>query len=105
MFGKDEKKALTRLAVLSVGWPVGLDRFYDGKIKEGVLSILGWVSVFSSIMFLAPCPSHSHGAESVSKVASTDPLIILPLCLGAYGAFLVIRKGFRLLRQFETAEG
>ena len=104
MFRKEEKKALTRLAVLSIGWPLGLDRFYDGKVKEGLLSAIGWLSVFSSIMFLAPCPGHSHGAETVSSLDSPNALIVLPLCLGAYGAFLVLRKGFRLLRQFESAE-
>ena len=35
---------------------------------------------------------------------SPDPLIILPLIAGLYGIYLIIRKGFRLAKQFETAE-
>ena len=102
MLSKDEKKSVTRIALLSIGWPVGLDRFYDGKIKEGVLSLIGWIAVFGSICALTPCPSKFDGG--ITTVESINPLIIIPLALGAYGGYLVIRKGFRLLRQFENAE-
>ncbi len=104
MFRKEEKKALTRLALLSIGWPAGLDRFYDGKTRDGVLSVIGWAAVLGSIMFMAPCPSKYQAGASIATMSETNPLIVLPLALGAYGAFLVLRKGFRLLRQFETAE-
>jgi len=105
MFRKEEKKSLTRLAVLSIGWGLGLDRFYDGKTRDGILSIIGWGLIFGSIMFLAPCHGYDYtnGAKEVSDM-SINPLIILPFGLGLYGVVLVIRKGFRLLRQFETAE-
>ena len=104
MFRKDEKKALTRLALLSIGWPVGLDRFYAGQVRDGVLSVVGWILVFGSIMYLAPCPSEFQAGKDLSSMSDPNPLVILPLVLGAYGGFLVIRKGFRLLRQFEAAE-
>ena len=102
MLNKDEKKAITRIALLSIGWPLGLDRFYDGKIKDGALSLVGWVLVFGSLCALTPCPSKFDGA--ITSMPEVNPLIIAPLVLGAYGAYLVIRKGFRLLRQFEAAE-
>ena len=35
---------------------------------------------------------------------SPNPLIILPLVSGAYGGFLIIKKAFRLAKQFEKAE-
>jgi len=35
---------------------------------------------------------------------SPNPLIILPLLAGAYGGFLIIKKAFRLAKQFENAE-
>ena len=104
MFRKEEKKALTRLAVLSFGWPIGLDRFYERKAKEGILSLVGWVLIFGSLMFFAPCHAHSHGGQAISNIENPNPLVVMPLAFGAYGAFLVLRKGFRLLRQFESAE-
>ena len=105
MLRKDEKKALSRLAILSVGWGLGLDRFYDGRTRDGFLSIIGWALIFGSLMFLSPCHGYdySSGAKEMSDM-STNPLIIVPLGFGVYGAFLVIRKGFRLFRQFESAE-
>ena len=35
---------------------------------------------------------------------SPNPFIILPLLAGAYGGFLIIKKAFRLAKQFENAE-
>ncbi len=104
MFRKEEKKALTRIGLLAIGWPIGLDRFYDGRTREGVFSLLGWAVIFGSLMFLTPCP-YEYGSTGKQMVDMTpEPLIILPLVLGAYGGFLVLRKGFRLLRQFESSE-
>ena len=56
-------------------------------------------------MLLSPCHGYEYG-EGVKTASemSVNPLIVLPLGLGVYGAILVLRKGFRLLRQFETAE-
>ncbi len=101
MLRKEEKKAITRLAVLSIGWPAGLDRFYDGQVRDGIASIIGWLAIFTSICLLSPCPSKF---ESGANFVSPNPLVIIPLVLGVYGVFLVIRKGFRLLRQFETSD-
>ena len=105
MFRKDEKKALTRLAVLAVGWGLGLDRFYEGKTRDGFLSLIGWALIFGSLMFLSPCHGYDYvdGAENF-KDMSVNPLIILPFGFSVYGVVLVLRKGFRLLRQFESAE-
>ena len=105
MFRKEEKKAITRLAVLSVGWGLGLDRFYEGKTRDGFLSIIGWALIFGSLMLLFPCHGYDYasGSKEMSDM-SLNPLIIAPLGFGVYGAILVLRKGFRLLRQFETAE-
>ena len=106
MFRKEEKKSLTRIALLTVGWGVGLDRFYEGRIKDGFLSLIGWGLIFISLIKLSPCHSYKYaeGAKDIADM-TPDPLILLPLALGIYGSILVIRKGFRLLRQFESAEG
>ena len=105
MFRKEEKKSLTRLALLSIGWGVGLDRFYDGKTRDGFFSLIGWLLIFGSLMILSPCHGYDYaeGGKTMADM-SLNPLIILPFGLGLYGFVLVVRKGFRLLRQFETAE-
>ena len=38
-----EKKALTRLFLLGIGAPIGLDRFYEGDVTGGFLAILGFI--------------------------------------------------------------
>ena len=105
MLRKEEKKAMTRIALLSVGWGLGLDRFYEGKTRDGFLSLLGWAAIFGSLMVLLPCHGYDYasGSKDFSDV-SISPLIIAPLGFGVYGAVLVLRKGFRLLRNFESAE-
>ena len=104
MLRKEEKKALTRLVLLSFGWGIGLDRFYDGKTRDGILSLIGWLAIFASLIALSPCHGYDY-SEGVKNYAdmSGNPLIIIPVGLGVYGITLVIRKGFRLLRQFENA--
>ncbi len=105
MFRKDEKKAITRLALLSVGWGLGLDRFYEGRNKDAFLSLVGWAAIFISLMLLSPCHGYDYaeGGKNLSEM-SFNPFIIIPFGFGLYGATLVVRKGFRLLRQFEAAE-
>ena len=105
MFRKEEKKSLTRLLLLSIGWPIGLDRFYDGKTKDGLLSLIGWALIFGSLMILSPCHGYDYASGGKEIVdMNINPVIILPLAIGAYGGILVLRKGFRLLRQFENSE-
>ena len=105
MFRTEEKKSLTRLALLSIGWGVGLDRFYEGRTKDGIFSIIGWSLIFGSLIFLSPCNGidYSEGVKSYSDF-TLNPLSIFPFGFGIYGATLIIRKGFKLLRSFESAE-
>ena len=105
MLRKDEKRSLTRLLLLSIGWGVGLDRFYEGRTKDGILSIIGWALVFGAILYLSPCHSvdYSQGVKTYSD-ASLTRLIIFPIGFAAFGVILIIRKGFKLLRSFEAAE-
>jgi TM2 domain-containing membrane protein YozV len=66
-----EKKALTRLFLLCVGAPLALDRFYEGDVTGGILAILGLWALF---------------------------WLIIPVLVWA---FLVLKKIFVLLREFE----
>ena len=74
MLRKTEKKALTRLFLLGVGAPIGLDRFYEGDVTGGFLAILGFILAAVTVVGLF--------------------IWILPF----------VSKTFLLLREFESAE-
>ncbi len=104
MFKKDEKNSVIRGIFLVTGWGLGLDRFYEGDRKGGILSIVGWSITFFSFLSLK-CSGYEY-VEGVKNYAdyTPNPLIILPLLAGAYGGFRIIKKAFRLAKQFENAE-
>ena len=52
MLRKTEKKALTRLFLLGVGAPIGLDRFYEGDVTGGFLAILGFILAVVTVVGL-----------------------------------------------------
>tara|TARA_Y100001968_G_C19142332_1_gene612044 strand:- start:542 stop:769 length:228 start_codon:yes stop_codon:yes gene_type:complete len=74
MLRKTEKKALTRLFLLGVGAPIGLDRFYEGDVTGGFLAILGFILAVVTVVGLF--------------------IWIFPF----------VSKTFLLLREFESAE-
>ena len=74
MLRKKEKQTLTRLFLLGVGAPIGLDRFYEGDITGGFLAILGFIVALITVVGLL--------------------VWIFPF----------VSKNFRLLREFEDAE-
>ena len=74
MLRKKEKQTLTRLFLLGVGAPIGLDRFYEGDVTGGFLAILGFLVALITVVGLL--------------------VWIVPF----------ISKTFRLLREFENAE-
>ena len=73
MLRKAEKKALTRLFLLGVGAPIGLDRFYEGDVTGGFLAILGFLIALITVVGLL--------------------VWIFPF----------VSKTFRLLKEFESA--
>ena len=72
--------------------------------KRQVLSIIGWSITFFTFLYLK-CSGYEYvdGVKNYSDY-SPNPLIVLPLLAGAYGGFLIIKKAFRLAKQFENAE-
>ena len=46
---KKEKKVITSTIALLIGWPVGLDKFLEGKPRRGFQIFLGWL--ISGIVF------------------------------------------------------
>tara|TARA_Y100000589_G_scaffold208108_1_gene196240 strand:- start:305 stop:616 length:312 start_codon:yes stop_codon:yes gene_type:complete len=103
MFKEKEKNSIVRGIFLLGGWGFGLDRFYEGDKKGGILSIIGWSITFLSFLYLK-CSGYEY-AEGVKNYNeySPNPLIIIPILAGAYGIFLIIKKAFRLAKQFENA--
>ena len=77
---------------------------YEGDKKGGILSIVGWGIIFTSFFYLK-CSGIEYvdGVKDYSNY-STNPFIVLPLIAGLYGAYLIIRKAFKLAYQFENAE-
>ena len=103
MFKEKEKNSIVRGIFLIGGWGLGLDRFYEGDKKGGILSIIGWSITFFSFLYLK-CSGYEY-VEGVKnyKDYSTNPFIIIPILAAAYGIFLIIKKAFRLAKQFENA--
>ena len=103
MFKEKEKNSIVRGIFLLGGWGLGLDRFYEGDKKGGILSIIGWSITFFSFLYLK-CSGYEYvdGVKDF-KDYSPNPLLILPILAGSYGIFLIIRKTFRLAKQFEKA--
>jgi len=104
MLRNQEKNSVVRGIFLIVGWGLGLDRFYEGDKKGGFLSIIGWSISFLSFIFLI-CSGYEYfeGVKNYSDY-SPNPLITSTLLAGVYGGFLIIKKAFRLAKQFENAE-
>ena len=102
MLKKEEKNSIVRGTFLLIGWGLGLDRFYEGDKKGGFLSILGWAIIFFGFLYLK-CSGYEYidGVKN-SQEYSPNPLIILPLIAGAFGGFRIIKKFFRLAKQFES---
>ena len=103
MFKEKEKNSIVRGIFLIGGWGLGLDRFYEGDKKGGILSIIGWSIIFFSFLYLK-CSGYEYvdGVKDYSNY-SPNPLIILPTIAGVYGIYLIIRKAFRLAKQFENS--
>ena len=103
MFKEKEKNSIVRGIFLIAGWGLGLDRFYEGDKKGGILSIIGWSITFFSFLYLK-CSGYEYveGVKTYNDY-SPNPLIIIPILAIAYGLFLIIKKAFRLAKQFENA--
>ena len=59
MLKDKEKNSVVRGIFLIGGWGLGLDRFYEGDKKGGVLSIIGWSITFFTFLYLKSV-SYTH---------------------------------------------
>jgi len=103
MLKEKEKNSIVRGIFLIGGWGLGLDRFYEGDKKGGILSIIGWSITFLSFIYLK-CSGYEYveGVKNYNDY-SPNPFIIIPILAGSYGILLIIKKAFRLAKQFEKA--
>ena len=104
MLRNQENNSLIMRNIINRWLGLALDRFYEGDKKGDFLSIIGWGITFFSFLFLKYSRNeYVDGVKNYSDYSS-NPLIVIPLLAGAYGGFLIIKKGFRLAKQFENAE-
>ena len=104
MLKNKEKKFCSKSYFLIGAWGLGLDWFYERDKKGRVCSIIGWSITFFTFPYLK-CSGYKYVVDDVKNYSdySPNPLIVLPLLAGAYGGFLIIKKAFRLAKQFENA--
>ena len=71
-----KKNSVVREIFLIGAWGLGLDRFYEGDKKGGILSIIGWSITFFSFIFLK-CSGYEYveGVKNYSDY-SPNPLIV-----------------------------
>ena len=95
MLRKKEKKAIASIFLLLLGWPLGLDRFFEGDKKKGFIAFIAWPLGFYSLIGLGYL-----GSEYM--IAVFGFLIILGLMF--YGLFRVLRKLVIVSRVFVDAD-
>ena len=96
MLRKKEKKAITSIIALLIGWPVGLDQFLEKNNGKGIQSLIGWliIGIFFLVGFglLASGDDTGFGFWVISALG------------GLVGIVCILIKLVDKLRAFEEAE-
>jgi len=95
MLRKKEKKAITSIIALLIGWPVGLDQFLEGNNSKGIQSIIGWFLV--TLFFFVGIGSFGMGDKY-------EGILLISALGGIAGAILIYGKLLVKLKAFEKAE-
>ena len=93
MFRKKEKKALSSIFMLLIGWPLGLDQFFEGKTKKGIFTTIGWT--VTALMFL-----YGLGLKGYF----TGVALLIAVLFTLAGSFQACKKLFRVTRAFVDAD-
>ena len=93
MFRKKEKKALSSIFMLLIGWPVGLDQFFEGKNKKGISTTIGWT--VTALMFL-----YGLGLRGYY----TGVVLLFALLFTMVGSLQACKKLFKITRAFVDAD-
>ncbi len=91
MLRKKEKKAVASIFMLLIGWPIGLDQFFEGKTRDGVLTLIGWLIVLIAFLISFSSPA-------------ANGLILIPLLAIPVGLFCITKKLVAKTRAFVEAD-
>ena len=94
MLRKKEKKAIASIIALLIGWPVGLDKFLEGKSKRGFQIFIGWL--ITGIAFSFGLYQYT-GGDGIG-------LLIFSLIAISIGTIFFLSELVANLRMFEEAE-
>ena len=89
MLRKKEKKAFASIFMLIIGWPIGLDQFFEGKNKKGISTTIGWT--VTALLFL-----YGFGLKGYY----TGVVLIIAVLLTLAGSFQACKKLIKVTRAF-----
>ena len=89
MLRKKEKMALASIFMLIMGWPFGLDQFFEGKNEKGISTIIGWT--LTVLLFL-----YGLGLKGYY----TGVVLIIAVLLTFAGSFQACKKLIKVTRAF-----
>ena len=93
MLRKKEKNALASIFMLLIGWPVGLDQFFEGKNEKGISTTIGWT--VTALLFL-----YGLGLKGYY----TGVVLIIAMLLTLAGSFQACKKLIKVTRAFVEAD-
>ena len=71
MLRRKEKIALSSILMLLIGWPVGLDQFFDGKNHKGISTTIGWMVTILLFLYGLGLKGYYTGAVLIIAVLLT----------------------------------
>ena len=92
-FRNKEKKPLSSIFMLLIGWSVGLDQFVEGKNKKGISTTIGWT--VTALMFL-----YGLGLKGYY----TGVVLVIVVLFTLVGIFQACKKLFKVTRNFVDAD-
>ncbi len=92
MLRKKEKKALASIFMLLIGWPIGLDQFFEGKNEKGISTTIGWT--ITALLFL-----YGFGLKGYY----TGIVVIIAFLCTLAGGFQACKKLVNVTRAFVYA--
>ena len=93
MLIKKEKRALASIFMLLIGWPVGLDQFFEGNNEKGISITIGWTGSFLLLFFSLRLKGYYMGI-----------FLIIAIILILLGIVQASKKLIKLTRVFVNAK-